>query len=87
MFSDQGRDAVHAHMTPMKGNPHPVPLIHNLSIEIQGETAKGNCVMEAQIYGTTNKIIGEYNDSFRRIDGKWYFAARVYTIFRGASVL
>lgn len=87
MFNDQGRDAVHAHMTPMKGHPHPVPLIHNLSIEIQGDTAKGNCVMEAQIYGTSNKIFGEYNDSFRRIDGKWYFAARVYTIFRGASTL
>ena len=87
MFSDKGRDAVHAHMTPMKGHPHPVPLIHNLSIEIDGDTARGNCVMEAQIYGTANKIIGEYNDSIRRIDGKWYFAARVYTVFRKASTL
>ena len=87
MFRDEGREAVDAHMSPMKGHPHPVPLIHNLSIEVDGETARGNCAMEAQIYGGEGKIVGEYNDSFRRVDGKWLFASRVYTIFRGASSL
>lgn len=87
IFRDEGRAAVDAHMLPMKGKPHPIPLIHNLSIEIDGDTARGNCVMEAQIYGTEIKVKGEYHDSFRRVDGKWLFASRVYTVFRGDSTL
>lgn len=87
MFSDHGRAAVDAHMSPMKGHQHPLPLIHNLSIEVDGDTAKGNSVMEAQIYRGDMKIIGEYHDSFRRENGKWLFASRVYTVFRGASTL
>ncbi len=76
---------IHAHMAPNKGKPHPVPLIHNLIVAVAGETATGNCVMEAQIYGSSHKVIGEYHDSFRRVDGQWLFAARIYTIFSGAS--
>jgi ketosteroid isomerase-like protein len=87
MFRDEGRAAVNAHMMPMKGKAHPVPLIHNLSIMVDGDTAVGNCVMEAQIYGTATKVKGEYIDHFRRVDGKWLFASRVYTVFRGDSTL
>ncbi len=87
MFHDDGRAGVDAHMRGMKGRPHPVPLIHNLSIEVDGDTAKGNCVMEAQMYVADTRIIGEYHDTFRRVDGKWYFASRIYTVFRGASTL
>ena len=79
------RAEVHAHLAPNKGKPHPVPLIHNLSIAVDGDTARGNCVMAARIYGTDIKVTGEYHDSFRRIDGRWYFASRVYTIFSAAS--
>lgn len=85
MFRDEGREGVRAHMLPNKGKPHPVPLIHNLSIEVEGDSATGNAVMEAQIYGSETKIIGEYHDEFRRVDGAWYFASRIYTVFRGAS--
>ena len=87
IFRDEGRAAVDAHMKGMNGRPHPVPLIHNLSIEVDGDTAKGNCVMEAQMYVGDIKIIGEYHDTFRRESGKWYFASRLYTVFRGASTL
>jgi len=87
MFRDEGRAAVDAHMKPMKGKPHPIPLIHNLSIAVDGDTATGNCVMEAQIYGTQTKVKGEYHDTFRRVDGKWLFASRLYTVFRGDSNL
>jgi SnoaL-like domain len=79
------RAEIHAHLAPNKGKPHPVPLIHNLSIEVDGDTARGNCVMEAQIYGSQVKVKGEYHDSFRREGGKWYFTARTYTIFSGDS--
>ncbi len=76
---------VHAHLAPNKGKPHPVPLIHNLSIEVDGDEATGNCVMVARIYGADIKVTGEYHDSFRRIGGRWYFASRIYTIYKDAS--
>jgi hypothetical protein len=87
MFHDKGRAGVHAHMLPNKGKPHPVPLIHNLTIIVDGDSATGNCVMEAQIYGSDTKVIGEYHDTFSRVEGKWFFASRTYTIFRGASTI
>ena len=74
-------------MAASKGKPHPVPLIHNLIVEIDGETATGNCVMEAQIYGGTHKFCGEYRDTLRREDGEWRFASRIYTIFSGAAAI
>jgi hypothetical protein len=76
---------IHANMAPNRGKPHPLPLIHNLTIAVNGDTATGNAVMEAQIYGASHKVIGEYHDTFRREDGEWRFAARIYTIFSGAS--
>jgi SnoaL-like domain len=84
---NMGREEVHAHLAPNKGKLHPVPLIHNLSIAVDGDNAQGNCVMEAQIHGADIKVKGEYNDTFRRIDRRWYFAARTYTIFSTDSSL
>ena len=68
-----------------KGHPHPVPLVHNLMIEVDGDRARGLCAMEGQVYGTENKIIGEYRDSYVRLDGKWKFASRTYTMYTAAS--
>lgn len=68
-----------------KGKPHPVPLIHNLMIEVEGDSATASSVMEAQVFGTDHKVFGEYRDSFRRIAGRWLFASRTYTIFSAAS--
>jgi len=68
-----------------KGKAHPIPLIHNLTVEVAGDTASANCVMEATVYGTTHKVMGEYHDTFRRVSGAWRFASRTYTIFRGGS--
>ncbi len=81
------REEVNAHLASNKGKPHPVPLIHNLSIIVDGDTATGNCVMEAQIYGAEIMVKGEYHDRFVRTGGKWHFASRIYTIFRGASTI
>lgn len=78
---------IDAHLAPNKGKPHPVPLIHNLTVTVDGDTGTANSVMEAQIYGSAHKVIGEYHDTFRRVDGRWYFASRIYTIFRGGSSL
>ncbi len=81
----EGRESIHTQMAHNKGSAHPVPLVHNLIVAIDGDTAVGNCVMEAQIYGSAHKVIGEYHDSFRRVDGKWRFAARIYTMYSAAS--
>lgn len=81
----EGRAGITAHLAPNKGKPHPIPLLHNIIIEIDGDTATANSVMEAQIYGGTHKVFGEYRDTCNRVDGRWYFTSRTYTIFRGAS--
>lgn len=58
------------------------PVIHNLMIALDGDTARANSVMENQILGTSHRITGEYHDTCRRVDGQWRFAERVFTIFR-----
>jgi len=81
----KGRDAIHAYLAPNKGQPHPLPLIHNLTVEVTGDEGSANCVMEARMYGGTHQVIGEYHDRFRREGGQWYFLSRRYTIFRRGS--
>jgi hypothetical protein len=78
-----GREAIHAHFAGNKGKPHPIPLIRNLIIELDGDTARSTCVMDGRIYGSDIYNQGEYRDEYRRIDGRWYFSHRIYTIFRG----
>lgn len=64
-----------------KGRPHPVPLIHNLMIVVDDDTAQANAMMVAAITGTDKQVTGEYHDRFVRVDGAWLFAARIYTVF------
>ena len=66
-----------------KGGPHPIPLLHNLMIEVDGDRATANAMMAAPIYGTDKEVFGEYNDSFERRDGRWLFSGRIYTVFPG----
>ncbi len=79
--------AIHDHLAPNKGQPHPVPLIRNLVIEVDGDTATAGSVMDARIYGTAHGIMGEYRDTCRRVDGTWYFQARIFTIYKDAAAL
>lgn len=81
----EGPEHIGVYLISGKGKAHPIPLIHNLMIEMDGDSASANCVMEARIFGTDHKVFGEYRDSFRRIDGRWLFASRTYTIFSAAS--
>lgn len=76
---------VHDHLAPNKGKPHLVPLIRNLIVEVDGDTATANSVMNATIYGTSHAIQGEYRDTCQRVDGRWYFKSRIFTIYAGAS--
>jgi hypothetical protein len=81
------REEIDASMTAMKGQPHPVPLIRNLIVEVDGDSAEANSVMDAHIYGTTHKLMGEYRDTCRRVDGRWYFASRVFTMYAEATAM
>ncbi len=83
----EGHDGIDAHIGAGKGKPHPVPLIHNLIVEVDGDGATANCVMEAQIFQTGQKVCGEYHDTFRRVEGRWYFASRVYLVYSEASTV
>ncbi|MCJ2186871.1 nuclear transport factor 2 family protein [Novosphingobium beihaiensis] len=66
-----------------KGGPHPVPLIHNLMIAVEGDRATANAMMAAPVYGTDKEVLGEYHDSFERRGGQWLFSARIYTVYAG----
>ena len=80
-------EALRDYLLPGKGKPHPVPMIHNLMIAIDGDTATATSVMEAPIPGTPHRVLGEYQDAFTRISGRWLFAGRIYTIYGSASAL
>lgn len=72
-----------AHLTRDDQPSPPVcPMIHNLMIDIDGDTARANSIMETPVLGTDHRILGEYHDSFRREDGRWLFSARQYVVFR-----
>lgn len=75
--------ALVAYLLEGKGKPHPVPLIHNLMIEVKGNTASASSVMVASITGTDKEVKGEYRDNFVVVDGCWLFSARIYTVFPG----
>lgn len=83
--TDRSQAEIDAKMTAMKGHQHPVPLIRNLIVEVDGDTATANSVMDAKIYGTSHSIMGEYRDTCRRVNGRWCFASRVFTIYKDAS--
>lgn len=82
----EGREEIRASMLPAKGKPHPVPLIHNLTADVEGDRATANCVMEARLSSTgAPHFWGEYNDVCVRVGGRWFFESRCYTIFVDGS--
>jgi hypothetical protein len=83
----EGRQGVHDYLAPNRGKPHPVPMLHNIMVEVSGDTATATSVMEAIVLGTTHRVLGEYADSFVREDGVWRFASRIYLIYTAASTV
>ena len=79
-FEDPG--SLVAFLMSSKGQSRPIPLIHNLLIEVDGSVARASSVMVGPIPGTDRQVIGEYDDSFVKADDEWLFAARIYTLFR-----
>ena len=57
----------------------PVPFIHNHIIEFDGDNdAHGTCTIDARFTRKGESILGAgwYNDTYRRVNGKWRFAVR-----------
>ena len=81
----EGREAIRDMLLPSKGKPHPVPLIHNLMIEVEGAHATGSCVMEGRSSIGEGGFWGEYRDRYARAGGRWYFAERVFTMYEAGS--
>ncbi|MEZ5742280.1 MAG: nuclear transport factor 2 family protein [Sphingomonadaceae bacterium] len=78
--------ALHDYLAPGKGKPHPIPLIRNLMIKVEGDTGTANSVMDGPIQGSDQRVFGEYRDTFRKVDGTWRFASRIFTIFGSRNV-
>ena len=58
------------------------PLIHNLLIALDGDSASASCVMEGRTVPPGDDFLGEYDDALRRTPGGWRFARRTYTFLR-----
>lgn len=73
--------ALLAHLTAGEASPPVCPMIHNLTIDVDGDTARANSIMETPVLGTTHRVLGEYHDRFRREHGQWRFCARQFVVF------
>jgi hypothetical protein len=77
-----GRDAIRDYLVAAAGSGIVVcPLIHNLLIEVDGDEARSNCIMNTRTWPSGHETIGEYRDRYRH-ESAWLFRSRVYTIFR-----
>jgi len=81
----EGREAIRAFLLPGKGKPHPVPLVCNILVDVDGDMASATCVMQARMSEGEGGFWGEYRDTCARVDGRWYFTSRTYTIFVDGS--
>lgn len=54
------------------------PMIHNLRIEIDGDTASSRCIMASSVRPHGMQFIGEYRDTYRREHGQWLFTSRIF---------
>jgi ketosteroid isomerase-like protein len=72
----KGRDTVHAALAKSVTKPGGIiAMIHNQTVEVNGDTATGTCVMHNPI-APGEPFAGYYKDEFRRVNGKWLFSAR-----------
>lgn len=62
---------------------HPLPMIHNVQLVIEGDEAFGLCSNEIRAISAGKSVIGSgyYEDRFRRVNGRWKFVTRDATMF------
>ena len=92
-FGDQiGRDAVAENVRTLNRRVAGFQTFHivtNIRIEVDGDAATGRAYFSYTLArpGEVEKQYGTYNDTFRRIDGRWYFASRTPKIAGGTGPL
>ena len=75
----EGRDALIAFYRPaVTEAEETLPFIQNHIIDVNGEDATGTCALEARFSrgGRSITVAGHYEDTYRRVDGRWLFAER-----------
>ncbi len=78
-----GRDAIRDYVVKVEGYGLRVcPLIFNAVVEIDGDTATCNSIMESRTWPAGHEVVGEYQDCLRRDGQRWLIQSRVFTIFQ-----
>lgn len=81
----RGRNAIRDYVVKTQAHGlHICPLIFNMLVEVEGDRASSNAVMESRTWPPGHEVIGEYHDRFCR-DENWLFESRVFTIFQTAA--
>jgi len=67
---------------------HPMPMIHNFLIKLDGDTGMGLNSNELRISWDGESIIasGYYEDVYRRVNGHWRFARRDTTFYHWVPI-
>jgi ketosteroid isomerase-like protein len=62
---------------------HPMPCVHNHTVTLEGDRAKGCCSVEIRmvIEGEAITAAGDYEDTFRRVGSSWKFEHRNLTLY------
>lgn len=69
------------------GTPRTKHVVTNPIIEVDEAAGKATCRSQYTVFQATDDIPmqviagGRYHDSFERVDGKWRFSYRDYTLF------
>ncbi len=79
----EGRAELTALYSDKIGEVGPKPFIQSHVVEVNGDTATGNCAVEIRLIdkGQAVTACGHYNDSYRRVDGEWKFAHRDFQLY------
>lgn len=85
----RGREALSkVYGTMAKMDNPPKPQIHNSLLVISGDEAAGICSNEVRVVENGQSIIGSgyYEDTFRRVNGRWKFVIRSATFFHWVPI-
>jgi hypothetical protein len=73
-----GRREIEAHFRKLRPGAQ-VPLVHNVLIELHGDTASSTCTTLTPWIDDGLGACGWYQDAYRRDDGRWRFTQRHWT--------
>ena len=79
----EGREALTRFYSRIAEQP-PIPFIQNHVLDrLEGDDAEGRCSAEIRMVqnGEAVTTAGWYEDVYRRIDGRWKFASRLFHVF------